>query len=183
MAGSHSPERPRPADDHGWLANATRVFAGLGRHERLAAFGAIVCIGAVLLPWYRARVSSLVITGAGDFNFATAALMVTAGAALLLVVRGGRGGRLPLPLHEGTLLAVAGAWAGAIVVYLMFDRPELSVGGFTSAYGLSYGIFVELGGAAIMALAGLRLRGAELRRDAAAGAPSPTSAFPPRSPR
>ena len=121
-------------------------------------------------------------TGVEVFGFAAAALLITVSAALLLIVQSGRGRHPPLPLHEGTLLAVAGIWSALIVGFLMLDRPPLDLGGFTTDYGLGFGIFVELGAAAVLAVAGLRLRRLELRRPRGA-ARSPAAASPARSTR
>ena len=60
---------------------------------------------------------------------------------------------------------MSGAWAGAIVVYLMIDRPQFTLAGFDQDYSLGYGVFVALGGAALLALAGLRIRRTELARE------------------
>jgi hypothetical protein len=65
----------------------------------------------------------------------------------------------------GPLLTAAGFWAGGIVVYLMFDRPQFELAGFNQNYELAYGIFVALGGAALMAMAGLRIRHVERLRE------------------
>ena len=81
---------------------------------------------------------------------------------MALLLAGGRGRRPPLPLHEGTLLAAAGVWAGAIVVILMFDRPQFRLAGFDQDYRLAYGIFVSLGGAVLLTAAGLRIRRKEM---------------------
>jgi hypothetical protein len=124
-----------------------------------------VCAGSLVLPWYSAPVDDLVKTGLGAFGFAQAALLLTTGAALTLLLRVGRGRRPPLPLHEGTLLAIAGVWAMLIIAFLMFDRPQFDFGGFRQDYRLGYGIFIALGGAASLTLAGLRVRRSELARE------------------
>jgi hypothetical protein len=151
----------RPPEPPGWL----RALAALTPAERLAGLGALLCAAATLLPWYRAPVADLGKTPWGDLGFALAALLLTVGAALVLLLQVGRGRRPPLPLHEGTLLAAAGFWSAALVLYLMFDRPEFDVAGFSQDYSLAYGVFVALGGAALLAVAGLRIRRTELARE------------------
>ena len=181
VAASPSTEHPR----------ALESLLRLGRFERLAALGALICIASLPLPWYELGFGGgFSKSGLGNFGFAEAALLITVGAALTLLVRVGSGRRPPLPLHEGTLLAAAGAWSAAIVGYLMFDRPTAIFADFPTNYGLGYGIFVALGGAAVLALAGLRIRKDELARlaevaarKAEEGARSPTSSSPPRSAR
>jgi hypothetical protein len=137
----------------------------MGGTERLAALGALICAAATVLPWYKAPLGGLVKTGLGTFGFAMAAQLITTGAALMLLIEGGRGRRPPMPLHEGTLLAIAGSWAGLTVAYSMFDRPQFELAGFNQDYALAYGIFIALGGAAVLAIAGLRIRRAELMRE------------------
>jgi hypothetical protein len=181
VAASPSTEHP------GVLGSLLR----LGRFERLAALGAIACLASLPLPWYKLQFAGgLGKSGLGSFGFAKAALVITLLAALTLLVRVGGGRRPPLPLHEGTLLAAAGIWSAAIVGYLMLDRPTAVFADFPTDYELGYGIFVALGGAVVLALAGLRIRRDELARQAAAatpkegeGAPSPSGASPPRSAR
>jgi len=151
------------------------------RYERLAALAAISCIVAMILPWYRAAFErKLAESGLETFGFAQAALLITAASALLLITRSAGGRRPPLPMHEGTLLAIAGVWSAVIVVTLMLDRPRLRVGAFETDYGLGYGIFVELGAAAVLAAAGWRLRHRELSSGGRADG-SPSAASPPRS--
>jgi hypothetical protein len=153
------------------------------RYERLAVLGALVCLGSLALPWYRIPAADrFQKSGLGSFDFAEAALLVTILSALALIYLVHRGRRPPLPMHEGTLLAVAGAWAAIIVAFLMVDRPEETVFDFPTAYGLRYGIFVALGGAVTLAAGGVGVRRLELSREAEA-APAPTGASPPRSPR
>lgn len=150
-----------PAEPPGWL----RALGALQPSERLAGLGALICAAATLLPWYRAPVDNLGKTAWGAFGFTLLALLITIGAALALLMRVERGRRPPLPLHEGTLLATAGIWAGLIIVLAMFDRPQFELGGFDQDYSLAYGVFVALGGAAVLTIAGLRIRRIELARE------------------
>lgn len=142
-----------------------RAAAALGATERLAGLGALICGLATILPWYRAPVEDLVRTGLADFGFVTAAQLLTVAAALALLLQVGHDRRPPLPLHEGSLLALAGIWAGLMIVILMFDRPQFRLAGFDQDYSLAYGIFVSLGGAALLAVSGLRIRAAERSRE------------------
>jgi hypothetical protein len=170
---------------------AVQALLSLGRYERLAALGALVCLASLPLPWYRVRFASrFAKSGFGSFGFAEAALLITVGAALILLVEVGRGRRPPLPLHEGTLLAGAGVWSAGIVGFLMIDRPATTIRGIPTDYALSFGIFFAMAGAVMMAVAGVRIRHSELSREATApitrgeeAARSPTSASRTRSPR
>ena len=145
----------------GWL----RAIVGLQRSERLAGMGMLICLAGTLLPWYRAPVDDLGKSAWGDFGFILAALLLTIAAAMALLLRVGLGRRPPLPLHEGTLLAVAGIWAGLTIVFAMFDRPEFQLGDFSREYSLGYAIFVSLGGAVVLTVAGLRIRRVEIARE------------------
>jgi hypothetical protein len=164
-ASPSEPGRPGAgADLPGWM----QALLALKPVEQLAGLGILICAGGTLLPWYRAPVEDLGKTPWGAFGFALPALMITLGAAVALLLQLGRGRRLPLPLHMGTLLATAGVWSAAIIVFLMFDRPQFRVAGFDQEYRLGYGIFVSLAGAGLLTLAGLRIRRIELTRDRAA---------------
>jgi hypothetical protein len=166
-----------------------RALLALGGFERIAALAVIVALASLPMPWYRIRLSDrLQQSGFGSFGFAEAALIITLLAALVLLVGVGRGRRPPLPLHEGTLLALAGIWSALIVGVLMLDRPQAFIGDLPADYGLGYGIFVALGGSIVLAICGLRVRRSELMRDRWQGvspeeeaAQSPSAASPPRS--
>jgi hypothetical protein len=154
-ASRSSPEPPVPdASTPGWL----RAVAGLRPSERLAALGALGCAASTLLPWYRAPVDNLGKTAWGSFGFALAALLITVAAALALLLQSGRGRRPPTPLHEGTLLALAGIWSGVIIGYMALDRPTFALGDFHQEYDLAFGMFVALASAALLTVSGLRIR-------------------------
>jgi hypothetical protein len=136
-----------------------RDLRGLGGNERIAFLGAATVVGSMLLPWYRAPVSSdLVQTGFGAFSFAEGALALLAAATTFLALECGGGYVPPRPLREWGLFVTAGVWAALIVVYRMFDRPDFQLGGIDEVYEIHYGIFVALAGAIIIVMAGLRLR-------------------------
>jgi hypothetical protein len=144
---------------------ALEAYRGLRASERISALGAFACLLSLFLPWYKVPfASSLVTTGWGAFGWATAALVLTLVAALGLLLRVGAGRRPPLLFREGTLLAIAGVWSAVIVGYLMLDRPNFRLSGFERDYSLAYGSFVALGGAAVLTLAGLRVRREEVAR-------------------
>ena len=140
--------------------------------ERIAAAGALIAAGSLLLPWYGIELElfgGFSQSGLEAFNFGHAALLVTALGALAVVWACAAGHRPPRPLGEGGLLIAAGCWAAAIVTYLAVDRPD-DIVGFTNVR-LRYGIFAAFGGAGAILSGGLRLRQAP-REGEASGAPT-----------
>src|SRR5262245_27883262 len=147
------------------LREGSRRLGRLNAEQRLALFG-VAAIGASLfLPWWRSPTNdNLVLTGWGDFGPAEAALLVTAGAVLFLLMEVGGGYVPPRPLREWGLLIAGGAWAAVIVGYRMFDRPEFTLSDPGQPYDLHYGIMVALGGAAMIVASGIRRRWDEPQR-------------------
>lgn len=136
------------------------TFRSLPPPARLAAIGALAVPGSMLFPWYGVEFSrGPSLTGFDSFGLGQLALLLTVGAAVYLIVRCAGGYELPRPLREGSLLALAGVWAGILVGYLMLDKPEIL--GDTDIH-LRYGIFVALGGSLALLLGGLRLRRDEI---------------------
>jgi hypothetical protein len=139
-----------------------REVRGLRGDEKLAVIGAGVIAASLLLPWYGIPVSGdLVQTGLGAFSWAEAALLLTGAATVYLAMRIGGGYVLPRPLTEWGLFLAAGLWCAAIIAYRMVDRPDLDFDVVVSVdrgYDLRYGIFVALGGAVLIAAAGVRSR-------------------------
>ena len=121
--------------------------------------GAAVMVFSLLLPWYQSPISNdLVLTGISAFGWAEGTVRLIAAATTFLAVQGGGGYVPPRPLREWALFVTAGAWAAAVVVYRMFDRPPFTLGGRHEPYDLHYAIFVALVGALIIVVAGLRMR-------------------------
>jgi hypothetical protein len=148
------------------------LLARLGAGERMAALGALAMPVSLLFPWYGFKLGSPISATAIDsFNFAHAALLLTAGAVLLLLART-RERSLPRPLSVGGLLIAAGAWSFAILGYLFADPPDelvdiATIGGVR----IRYGAFVAAGAAAAMVVGGIRTR-REASADAEPKAPA-----------
>ena len=156
MAASRSTEDVHP------VRRVLRDLRGLGGNERIAVIGAAVLVGSLLLPWYESPTSDdLVLTGAGAFGWAEAALVLISLATTFLALQGGGGYIPPRPLREWALFVVAGCWAAAIVLYRIADRPDFTLAGHDEPYDLHYAIFIALAGAVIIVMAGLRMRPSE----------------------
>lgn len=162
MAASHWTDRVRELP-----AELVRDIRGLRGNERLAVVGVALIAGSLLLPWYGIPVQDdIVQTGLGAFDWAEAALLLVGAVTVFLALQIGGGYVPPRPLTEWGLLVAAGLWAAAIVVYRMVDRPEIDFNLIVSidrSYDLRYGIFVALGGALLIAAAGLRARAGRAR--------------------
>jgi hypothetical protein len=130
--------------------------------------GALVVVASPLFPWYGVPVSGgLSKTGLDQFGPATLAMLITAGAALVLIARRARGYVPPRPLGAGGLLIAAGVWIGALICYLIADRPDQLAG--SANVNLRIGLFVALGGAIAMIAGGMRVHDAHADADADAG--------------
>jgi hypothetical protein len=143
----------------GLPAQLIRDLRGLGGNERIAVIGAAVMVASLFLPWWESPISDeLVQTGFGAFGWAEAALVLIAAATVFLALQCGGGYVPPRPLREWALFVVAGCWAALLILYRIADRPRFTLAGHDEPYDLHYAIFVGLAGAAIIVMAGLRMR-------------------------
>lgn len=125
--------------------------------ERIVAAGAIAVVASLLLPWYGIPFTrGLSVTGVDSFGFADAALLITVGAAVVLVVRDAAGRKLARPLRSAELVVAAGVWGALLTIYLMIDRPDELAS--ANAVSLRFGAFVALGGCIAVVVGGMRLR-------------------------
>ena len=65
----------------------------------------------------------LVVSTFGPFSFVEAAELLLAGGVLALLHARAEGKRFHLPFGDGSAIAAAGVWAGALIVVRLFDRP------------------------------------------------------------
>jgi hypothetical protein len=88
-------------------SRARRAARLLNAEQRIAA-------GAAIL---------LIVSTFGPFSFVEAGELLLAGGVLGLLFARAEGKRFHLPFGDGTVIAAAGIWAGALIVARLFDRP------------------------------------------------------------
>jgi hypothetical protein len=86
---------------------ALRAAGLLNTEQRVAAAAAIL----------------LVVSTFGPFSFVEAGELLLALGVLALLFARAEGMRFHLPFGDGTAIAAAGLWAGALIVARLFDRP------------------------------------------------------------
>ena len=89
------------------MAELLRTWRLLGFEQRVAAVGAVL----------------LAISTFGPFSFVELAEILVALGVLALLRARALGKRFHLPFGDGTVIAAAGAWAAALIVVRLFDRP------------------------------------------------------------
>jgi hypothetical protein len=65
----------------------------------------------------------LIVSTFGPFSFVEAGELLLAGGVLALLLARAEGRRFHLPFGDGTVIAAAGIWAGALIVARLFERP------------------------------------------------------------
>jgi hypothetical protein len=84
------------------------------RAARILGFEQRVAAGAALL---------LIVSTLGPFSFVEAGELLLAGGVLALLFARAEGMRFHLPFGDGTVIAAAGLWAGALIVARLLERP------------------------------------------------------------
>jgi hypothetical protein len=140
----------------------------LAPEYRMCAAAAAALAFTMVLPWYSK--SFFATTGArpvavsdnlsalGVFSFVEAAVLLVAAGVLYLVYARYRRKAFHLPGGDGTVVAAAGGWAMLLLVWRLFDKPDVSDPGAT--VGIQWGIFAALLAAGALLASGLRLRAA-----------------------
>jgi hypothetical protein len=144
------------------IARVQHAVRSLDAEQRLAGIAALALMVTLFLPWYQvslARGSTFIDssrTAFGVFSFVEAAVLLVAfGVLALLFARGERKG-FHLPGGDGTVILAAGAWAALLLLWRVFDRPDVAGRGVT--VGIQWGFFFAFLAAAALALAGWRMR-------------------------
>ena len=150
-------------------AGAGAAWSRLSAEQRQAGVAAVGLVVALFLPWYEKSVFQQ--TGRGQLVSASSSLsafqviswveaavvLVAAGVLFLLWARS-QGKGFHLPGGDGTVILGAGAWAALLLVWRLFDKPDVEGAGAT--VGIQWGWFVALVMSGLVAAAGLRVRAA-----------------------
>ncbi|ADB50079.1 hypothetical protein Cwoe_1652 [Conexibacter woesei DSM 14684] len=169
------------------LSRVGRAWRALAPEARLAAAAALLLFATMFLPWYQQNVvvagdrssglQSQNLSAFGVFSFVEAAVLLVAIAVLVLLYARTEGRSFHLPGGDGLIVTIAGGWVVLLLVWRLFDKPELQGAG-AGNMGIQWGIFFALGAAGLLAWAGVRMRaahrpepGPELRDDEPAPPP------------
>ncbi|CAA9484740.1 MAG: hypothetical protein AVDCRST_MAG38-2255 [uncultured Solirubrobacteraceae bacterium] len=134
------------------------------RHAAVAAAGLIL---ALALPFYEKQAFELTDDGRlvsarenlsafGVISFVEGAVMLVAAAVLALIVARAREAAFTPPGGDGSVIAAAGAWALALLIWRLFDKPDVT--GRAVTVGIQWGWFVAVVIAAALLASGWRLR-------------------------
>ena len=134
----------------------------------MAAAAAAALGFTLILPWYEK--SFFATTGRGTvavtdslsafqvFSFVEAAVLLVAAGVLYLVWARAQNKGFHLPGGDGTVIMGAGAWAVLLLVWRLFDKPDVDDPGAT--VGIQWGMFAALLAAGLLVAAGARVRAA-----------------------
>jgi hypothetical protein len=143
---------------------AIPAFRALPQEMQQAAGAAAALVLTLFLPWYeksyfdKSGAKSANLSAFGVFSFVEAAvLLVAAGVLYLLWVRSQRKA-FHLPGGDGTVIMAAGGWALLLLVWRLFDKPDIDDPGAT--VGIQWGMFAALLVAGLLTAAGARVRAA-----------------------
>jgi hypothetical protein len=160
-------------------ARVQRAVRALDPDQRLAGLAALALLFTLFLPWYEATIvaprgaasTSPAFSAFGVFTFVEAAILLVAlGVFALLFARGERRG-FHLPGGDGTVILAAGGWAALLLLWRVFDRPDIER---SVSVGITWGFFFAFLAAAALAGAGWRIRQAHRPEP-----PNPAAAEPP----
>ncbi len=138
------------------------TIKGLSNTQLRAGFASAALVLCMLLPWYRATFPGPAretavrdnLTAFGAFSWVEAAVLVVAAAVLYLLWARSQRRAFHLPGGDGWAVTIAGGWVVFLLVWRLFDRPDISQG----AVGVQWGLFVTLGVAVMLVLAGQAMR-------------------------
>ncbi len=133
--------------------------------QRLAALASFALLVTMFFPWYGLQslnvktkaIYSHNISAFGDVSFVEAAIFLVAVAVVAMLLARAEGRDFHLPGGDGTIVLIAGSWAGLLIFYRVFSRPA----GDGYPVGIEWGFFLAFVAAGCLAFAGLRMRASE----------------------
>ena len=144
------------------LDRLRHALRGLDRDQQLAGLAATALMVTLFLPWYQVSVAERgdfvqdSRTAFGVFSFVEAAVLLVALGVLVLLFARGERRAFHLPGGDGTVILAAGGWAAVLLLWRVFDRPDVAGRGVT--VGIQWGFFFAFLAAAALAGAGWRMR-------------------------
>ena len=142
------------------------TLRGLPPESRLVGGAAAALAFSLVLPWYQVSYFAQVrgrVTPAGDsrsalqvFSWVEAAVLLVALAVLYLVWARAQRQAFHLPGGDGVVVSAAGGWVLALLVWRLFDKPDIVDPGAT--IGIQWGIFFALLSAGALIASGARVR-------------------------
>jgi hypothetical protein len=167
------------------MTRLTSAWRAMTPEQRPAVVASLALLITMLFPWYGLQslnrrtgtISSHNISAFGDVSFVEAAVFLVALGVVVMVLARAEGREFHMPGGDGTIVTIAGCWAGLLIFYRVFDRPA----GHGYPVGIEWGFFLAFVAAGCLAYAGWRMRAAERpepplspqRRRPRASAPEP----------
>ena len=151
------------------MATLGGTLRSLPPESRFTGGAAAALVFSLILPWYQVSYfkGQDAVTDSRSalqvFTWVEAAVLLVALAVLYLVWARAQRQAFHLPGGDGFVVSAAGAWALALIVWRLFDKPDVDERAAT--VGIQWGIFFALLAAAALVAAGARVR--------AAGRPEP----------
>jgi hypothetical protein len=147
------------------VSRLTHAWSAMRPEQRLAAVASLALLVTMFFPWYGLQslnvktkaIYSHNISAFGDVSFVEAAIFLVAlGVAAMLLARA-EGREFHMPGGDGTVVLIAGSWAGLLIFFRVFSRPA----GDGYPVGIEWGFFLAFVAAGCLAFAGLRMRANE----------------------
>jgi hypothetical protein len=138
------------------------TLSKISKEMQLAALAAVLLALSLILPWYQksffqaGKVVQANVSAFGVFTFVEAAVLLVALAVLFLVWARAQQKAFHLPGGDGVAITLAGGWAVLLLVWRLFDKPDIQGAGATM--GIQWGIFGALLAAGALVVAGARVR-------------------------
>jgi hypothetical protein len=160
------------------LVRVARAWRGLAPDQRIAAAAALALLFTMFLPWYeksffdprlRAPVTDS-ISAFGVLSWIEAAIFVLSLGVLALLFYRSERRAFHLPGGDGTVIFGAGAWGAFLLLWRVFDRPDVHGRGAT--VGIQWGFFFAFLATGALAFAGWRMRVAHRAEPTAAQDPT-----------
>ncbi len=164
------------------MKRMTSAWSAMDSHQRPAVIAAACLLLTMFLPWYGLQsvdrksgvIESKTISAFGDVSFVEAAIFLVAVGVIVMIVARAEGRDFHMPGGDGTVVMFAGAWAGLLIFYRVFDRPP----GDGNPVGIEWGFFLAFVAAGVLAYTGWRMR-ATARPEAPARRPPGPRRAPP----